>query len=171
MLRPTLAAIDLQTHLNSLVGQKCWSVIAGAGTGSTLHVFFGAQILRARPIRNRWLTEAERTHEGEFSLFVECAWRLERGNTMVCGSTDDERNDGPMVQGLAQLVGRTIEGVTLNTPVPDLTVGFDDSLRLVVFCDQTNVEAGYDNYSVRARDTIIIVGSRGVLQLEQRKVN
>ena len=152
-----------------LKGKACWSILAGAGTGSTIHLEFGAKVPRRTPLRERPRLTAEQTrYEGELDLFVQCAWRLERSRAVVCGSTDDDRNDGPMVQGLEQLVGKTVQAVDVEEPIPDFSLRLDGDLHLTVFCDQTNIETNTDNYSVRVRETIHVVAARGQLTIEKR---
>lgn len=152
-----------------LKGKLCWSVLAGAGTGATMHLEFGAKAPRRASLRERPQITSEQAHyEGELDLFVQCAWRLERSQSVLCGSTDDDRNDGPMVRGLQELVGKLIVAVDVDDPVPDLELLFGDGLRLKVFCDQTNLETNDDNYSVRLGETIYVVGCRGYTLVEQR---
>lgn len=115
------------------------------------------------------LTAAEAANEGELDLFVECAWRLERGDEVVCGSTDDNRNDGPMVTGLSLLIEKTVNMIEISTPVPDVNLHFAADLCLRIFCDQTNLETNRDNYSVRVGDTIIAVAARGPIVIEKRQ--
>jgi hypothetical protein len=69
--------------------------------------------LRKRPR----ITDEQARYEGELDLFVQCAWRLEREDTVLCGSTDDNRIDGPMVRGLAALVGRVVVEVDVGLVV------------------------------------------------------
>jgi hypothetical protein len=159
---------DLRDAMNQLVGVKCWSVIAGAGTGSAVHFALGSPVPRAHPLRNPNLSELQRTHKGEFSLFVQCAWRLEARHEVLCGSTDDDANSGSMVAGLAQLVGKWITAIAVSRPIPDATVNFSDGMCLRVFCDQTNLDLAYPNYSVGNRDVSVVVGARGVIHLEQK---
>jgi hypothetical protein len=95
--------MKLAAALNLLRGQVCWSVLAGAGTGSTMHLEFGTKVPRKVPLRDRpQITPTQARYEGEFDLFVECAWRLEFGTTVLCGSTDDDRNDGAHGLGITQ---------------------------------------------------------------------
>lgn len=163
------SAQDLTTALGLLEGQVCWSVLAGAGTGSAMHLEFGGKIPRRVPLRDRpHITREQARYEGEFDLFIQCAWRLEVGATVLCGSTDDDRNDGDMVIELRGLEEKTVLALSVEHPVPDLSITFEGGLRLKVFCDQTNLETNDENYSVRVGDTIHVVGARGQIVLEKR---
>ena len=159
---------ELRAQLLLLVGKRCWSVKAGAGTGSTLHLEFGRRIPRTTAVPNRMLRQSEQRHEGELDLFIECAWRLEQFAVVVCGSTDDDRNDGPMVLGLARLVDKAVVAIEILDPIPDLVVRFEDGFCLRAFCDQTNLATNDDNYSVRSGNTILAVGTRGLIDIERR---
>jgi hypothetical protein len=161
----------LRAALSQLVDKECWSVVAGRGTGSTIHMALGRRVPRRAPLLNETLSALERTHEGEFDLFIESAWRLERGAEVLCGSTDDDDNDGAMVAGLGQLVGKRVLSVVVCTPVPDFAMRLEDELCLNVFCDQTNLKTTSDNYSVRFGDTIVAVTVRGRIVEEIRRSN
>jgi hypothetical protein len=115
-----------------LVQKECWSVIAGRGTGSTIHLALGERVPRRVVVTNQHLSLDERTNEDEFDLFIESAWRLEREAEVLCGSTDDDENEGAMVAGLLQLVGKRVLSVDVGTPVPDLAVRFQEELCLKV---------------------------------------
>ena len=164
-----LSLSKLKEALTLLNGKECWSVVAGAGPGSDIHLEFGAKIPPRVPLRERSrLTAEQARYEGELDLFIQCAWRLESAQSVLCGSTDDDRNDGPMVQGLAALKGRTVRGIEVADPIPDFELHFDGDLRLKVFCDQTNVETNDDNFSLRLGETIYAVAARGHLAIEKR---
>ena len=81
----------LQSMVDDLLEQKCWSVIAGEGTGSHVSLQLGAKRLLRIPNRNQFLSEIERTHEGEFVVFLKmCAWRLDGPNSVICASTSSK---------------------------------------------------------------------------------
>ncbi len=151
-----------------LIGKPCWAFYAGPSTGSIVSFDFGEKIPRRVPLLNPKLSEDERYHFGEVSLFIECAWRLDSSDTVICGSTDSNDNEGPMQRGLELIVGRTVKSVKVEPPACDLTIGLDGNFTLKVFCDQTNVEEGYDNYSLHVKDRIYIVGPRGRIRYELR---
>jgi hypothetical protein len=164
-----LSVSELRDALVLLKGKECWSIVAGAGTGSAIHLEFGAKVPRRVPLRERPRLSAEQVcYEGEIDLFVQCAWRLERSQSVICGSTDDDRNDGPMVEGLSELRGMTVQDVDVSDPIPDFELRLTGDMRLKVFCDQTNIETNIDNYSVRVGETIYVVASKGQLATEKR---
>jgi len=160
-------AEDLLTQLRSLIGKPCWAFYAGESTGPDVIFDFGRKIPRTVPLLNRHLTEEQRYYEGEVSLYITCAWRLDSESEVICGSTDSAAEDGPMVRGLRALVGRTVESTEIVTPGFDLTLRFNGNLALKIFSDQTNLEDEYDNYSVHLKKhKIYIVGVRGRIRCE-----
>lgn len=157
----------LQSILDALIQQRCWSVIAGEGTGSHVSLQFGEKRRMRIPIRNPLLSEIERTHEGEFSVFLKmCGWRLDGLNSVICASTSSNEAGGPMLSGLHHLIGEKIIRAQAMHPGKDMELLFSGDFCLRVFCDQT--EDGYDNYSLRhSGDSIVAVGPKGVIQVER----
>ena len=127
------------TALQEIKNQRCVWFSAGEGTGSVVMLDFGELEQRPRPLRNRSVPGVRRTHHGRIGLLIESAWRLDTKSSVLCGSTDSNCPDCDMVQGLEQLVSCTVKTVRLNLPALDLAVGFENGLRLRVFCDQTNL--------------------------------
>lgn len=160
---------EFKQQIHSLVGQPCWSVVAGEGTGSIIALDFGKKIPRVVPLTNLHLTEDQRYFKAEMSLFIECAWRLDSHNGVICGSSDSDVNDGPMVRGLALIVDQKVGSVELAEPFWDLTIRFTGDLLLKIFCDQTNVEEEVSNYSLHLEDKLYTVGPRGKLDCGGRR--
>ena len=50
-------------ELNKLVGEECWGVVGGAGTGSVISLAFGKQFPRNIPLKNPYVTEVVRNYE------------------------------------------------------------------------------------------------------------
>lgn len=155
--------------LNKVVGTPCIGFTAGAGTGSVVAVEFGSRRPRLRPLTNQFLTEDQRLGESEYSLFVECAWRLDSAKEVVCGAWDDNSAGGIMLNGLQLLVGRALGSFRLTEPGFDLELHFDGDRIFKVFCDQVNEHDAYDNYSVFSQQEIFIVGTKSHLRKEERR--
>jgi hypothetical protein len=58
--------------------------------------------------------------EGERSLFIECAWRVESSTEVLCASGIDVAVDD--VTALVELQGSTVERVELASPSLDLVL-------------------------------------------------
>ncbi len=159
---------DLTESLQALIAKKCSRFYAGPSTGSDIDLHFGIETTICVPVSRPSLPEGLKLAQGEISLFIECAWRLDSETEVICGSTDSNDNDGPMQRGLALVVGRVVKSVKVELPAGDLTVRFSGDIALGVFCDQTNLEEGNDNYSLHVKDRIFIVGPRGRIRSEPR---
>lgn len=155
--------------VHQLRSLRCLGTIAGPGTGSVISVHFGQPIPLSRPSRNENLPPLFRTHEGEFILFVDCVWRLDSPEIVVCGAWDDNSPGGPMLTGLSKMQGATIEAIEGPVrPALDLGLVLDNSHTLRIFCDQVNTVDATDNYSLFTRSGSFTVGPRSVLRSEAR---
>lgn len=76
---------EFRKSLNSLIGQPCWSVIAGRGTGSVISLHFGNKLPLQQPIKNSYLSEEQRKYEGELILFIQCVWRIDSEVEVIGG--------------------------------------------------------------------------------------
>jgi hypothetical protein len=155
---------ELRAALQGLVGLPCWSVVAGRGTGSVASLRFGAKIARERPLTNLHLTDDERAFTSEHGLFIQSAWRLDAALDVVCSWQDSNEPGGPMVSGLASLVGRTVTAFELRAPAHDLTIWFGADRRLSVFCDVLPDSSG--DYTVFIPGGSISAGPVGVIDRE-----
>lgn len=63
-------ATSVNSFFDALIGKRCWSIIAGPGTGSMASLAFGEKIRRSRPLRNPTLSSDQRELDGEFVVFV-----------------------------------------------------------------------------------------------------
>jgi hypothetical protein len=85
---------DLSLMIKELVGRHCIGFTAGESTGSVVDVEFEPRRPRRRPLANQNLTEEQRTGDPEYSILVECLWRLDAEMYVVCGSWDDNASGG-----------------------------------------------------------------------------
>ena len=138
---------DFRAAVSRLEGKRCWSVLAGSGTGSHFILDLGEKVPRDYRIENPTLTVVQRTFRGELSLFVECAWRLDSKSSVICGWGDSNGPNGDLVRGLQLSCGRRVTRVSLRHPAQDLEGCFGD-LVLRVFCDQTSPLSHGSNYSI-----------------------
>ena len=162
-------SVEFEEALNRLVGQLCWGVSAGVGTGSVVDLKIGRKILRKIPVRNPHLGQLQRKYDSEYAIFIHCVWRVDSKSKIVCGCWDDNTENGEMLAGLRRLVGSTITSVNVKNPAWDLDLTFSNGLVLRVFCDSVNLVDMDDNYSVFLPEGIFTVGTRGKLLKQQRE--
>ncbi len=156
--------------VNQLVGEVCWGVTAGPGTGSMVNFSIGEKIERERASANPHLGPDEAKYTGEYSLFVQnCAWRLlkKRGG-IICTSKSENSRGGELVRGVNRMRGRRIVGTNLDSASLDLRISLEDSLTLCLFCDCMDDEEDGENYSIFTPDRVYIVGPRSQLIIEER---
>lgn len=158
----------LENALLAFRGKKCWSVIAGEGSGSLITLAFGLKQHRIKSLKNQHLTNEQRNFEGEFELYVECAWRLETTTSVICTSTSSNRRGDAMMNGIEKIVGKTVAEVRLTYPAADIKIDFDSGLSLVVFADQANEVDQYCNYAISTNSEIIVNGAKSLISLQAR---
>jgi hypothetical protein len=160
---------DFISTLQHLVGKNCWGFVAGEGTGSVVALDFGDRVKRDRPLKNPHLTREQRENSAELSLLVQCAWRLDSPEQVICSAWDSNVADGPMLAGLQRVVGKNVYSVVVDVVSLDLTLRFDAGLCLKIFCDRVNVDEDEDNYSFYTPTRTFAVGARSHLSIEPRK--
>jgi len=144
--------------------KHCWSITGGEGTGSVIGIDCGEKIPRKKKLVNPHLTDEQRLYKSELSLLIWSAWRLDSENGVICSSTDDNSNNGPMITGLKQLIGKKIRNVSIATPMHDMTILFDEGYVLNIFCDQCENE----NYSFFTTSKIYTVEAKGEISAEEQ---
>jgi hypothetical protein len=160
--------VHLEAELSKMIGRRCWSIVAGPGTGSVVSLGLGDKVRRTKPLTNSHLSYDQRMFESEFEIFIESFWRLDGPSQVICGGWDDNRPEGPMLTGLRRLEGKELLDSHVSDPGLDLVLCFEDDLRLRVFCDQINEADQGDNYSVVTPEFESIVGTRSLLQRLRR---
>jgi len=157
---------DLKSNLYKLINKECWGFVAGKGTGSVFSLRIGEKIPLEEPVDNPNLPEDIRNNESEFSLFVECVWRIDSNKKIICGAWDDNSKNGKMLKGLKMLMNSTITAVNIYEPAFDLIIEFSSGVFLKIFCDQINEVDEYDNYTFFTPSGWITVGTRSKLTVE-----
>lgn len=158
-----LAAADM------LIGKTCWGIVAGANTGSVLDLHLGQKLLRRHPVANPALSADLRQYRGELAVFIQCAWRLEDKEKVICSWGEDFSDGGPLRKGINLFLNQDVEHVDIRRPSFDLTLYFRNSLTLQVFCDQTELSEEHGmNYVLFAPGYSYTVATRSQLVREER---
>lgn len=154
VLRSTPRA--LRAGLRRLVGQPCWKARGGGpNIGQWFYLYFGEKV----PDGN---FRGVQRFTSERYLSLECAWRLETAQEVICSSADHADLDGPMVEGMSRLEGASVTAVSITAPAWDLAIAFDNGLHLKVFCEET-LNTNYENYSLRLPSGRHLVVHGGVI--------
>jgi hypothetical protein len=124
----------LLRDLSALVGEECWGVVCGEGSGSVLGLRIGVRTLKPKPINNPHLSELVQLYDGAYSMLLWCPWRIDSDSKVVAGSHMSNANDGPMVNGSQSICGQRITAVTCFTPAFDLRLDFENKHSLVIHC-------------------------------------
>jgi hypothetical protein len=163
--RSTASRGEITASLERLLGEECWAIIAGSGTGSVILLDLGAKLRREVPLRNDALSDEERNFEAPYSVHIWSSWRVERGAAVV-GSWAALPAEGWWERsGLALIKGRRLTGYELGDPVPDLRLEFDD-VRLSVFADTLAVDDEDCAFTLRTPTDVYLAFSNGSLQRE-----
>ena len=158
----------LLRELAAIVGEECWGVVGGEGTGSVILLSIGERTIRPRPLRNPHLSDLVRRYDSAYSLRIGCPWRIDSPSEVVSGSHMVNANDGPMVNGLASICGQNISAVVCCAPAFDLTIRFENQHALVIHCSE--IDMAYDTcYSFGAPAGHYMVGFDGKVWFEGRE--
>lgn len=153
----------VQELMSRLQGKVCWYTLAGKGTGSIVQLYLGDKVPRRTPIRNDKLPASAREFDPEYSLLVYCAWRLDGATQPITSWREPEDNDGPMVRGLAELHGETIQAVEVLEPAWDLFLRFTGGKTFRVFCDRAVFEKDDINWFMLGQASFCITVKQGSL--------
>ncbi len=158
--------VDVNGLVQSIQGLRCWYVSCGGCTLPTFQLSLGDKLRRARPINNPAQSEEFRQFEGEASLLVWCAWRLDGADGPLTSSDDA---DASVTTHLQRLVGARVEAVAVTTAACDLTLSFSGDLTLRVFCDHVPGEPSFDgNWQLRLKAVALYVGPGARIKTEAR---
>lgn len=157
---------ELQARVESLKGLTCWYVSCGGCVGASFELALGKKVLRESPLKNSAHSIEFRNFKGEANLLVWCSWRLDGPDAPLTSSDDSQES---LVRELQQLVGASVESVTLTKPAWDLALGFSNGLQLRVFCDHVPGDPSFDgNWDLSRQDVGVYVGPGTRLRIEVR---
>jgi hypothetical protein len=151
---PTITETEFSQHAHTLLGFTVRRV--KNSFGSALYLKLGAPDLLPP-------TVLDQTVAATVSVYWD--WRLEDTCTILCGSSN-RRSEFKLI--LEQLVGLTITELSLEIPLPDLTVGFSNgwrlrSMSLVAGDPQWHIDLP-DNSTLRGRGGRLVHSLKPVLE-------
>jgi hypothetical protein len=157
---------ELGRLIPALNGLECWYVSCGGAAGTTFQLALGGKIRRSIPLTNPAHTEEYRQFEGEASLLVWCAWRLD-GLDRPLTSWDD--TDESVKAGLERLLGTRVDSIEVVPPAWDMEINFSNSLCLRVFCDHVPGEPSFDgNWDLSIQNVTAGIGPGAKYTIEDR---
>ncbi len=122
----TALAIDEANRKLALLANMPVSV-AWKGNGTTIFLELGDLALQ----------DGRRGPKGEVTIYVGWDWRVEQGSRVRFGSSNSRPE---MADGIATLVGSTVDSATIGGVVPELSMVFSDGSRLqsAAMCGDTS---------------------------------
>jgi hypothetical protein len=164
-IRSTASHNDIEAILERIVGEECWAIIAGPGTGTVILLDLGAKLPRVEEVDNPNLSEDECKFEAPYSIQVWCAWRVEVAGRVVGSAVALPETGWWERSGLAQVRGRRLTSFELSMPIPDLRLHFGD-VTLSMFADTLSEDDRDCAFTVRTSDDVYVVFANGDLQRE-----
>lgn len=123
-----------RNEVKKLKGTKFWGIVGGRGTGSVISLSFGEMYPKEISSNNSSLSDAVRNNDSEYSLMVDCPWRIEDGEVVICGSHHSNEVDGPFQSTFERVVGTKVTSVYCNAPAYDLMLGLSNGIFIKIFC-------------------------------------
>jgi hypothetical protein len=146
---------EIRVRLQSIVGQRCWHVVAGGSAGSTFALALGKRVPRSAPLKHA-RSEEFRNNDGEYNFLVWCSWRLD-GELEALASSDQEPET--IARALAILVDQTILSLTCSARAWDLCLEFSKGHKLIIFCDHLPEDASIEqNWELWCGGEALLVG-------------
>ncbi|MCI0463037.1 MAG: hypothetical protein L0Z62_39320 [Gemmataceae bacterium] len=147
---------ELEQLVASVRSLRCWYVSCGGAAGPTFQLALGDKLPRRTPLKNLAHPEEYRRFEGEMNLLVWCSWRLDAPDRPLTSSDDSPEG---VARELGNLVGASVEAVSLTAPAWDLVLSFSGGRLLRIFCDHVPGDPSFDgNWELWGRDHAALVG-------------
>jgi len=157
---------ELGKLMSALKGLTCWDVSYGGAAGSTFQLALGEKVHLLLPPETTKHSDTIPRFEGEASILVWCAWRLDTPDDTL--TSWDDTNES-IEAGLTRLIGARLESVEVFPPAWDMNIEFSNRLYLHVFCDHVPGDPSFDgNWDVRIKNTIITAGPGARYVVEER---
>jgi hypothetical protein len=157
---------ELDGAIRSLEGLECWEVSCGGAAGSTFQLALGKKVPLPAPSKKTKHSHAFPEFEGEASILVWCAWRLD-GSDGPLTSWDDTKES--IEEELTKLTSSRIESIEVIPPAWDMNIKFSNSLCLRVFSDHVPGDPSFEgNWDLRTPSAFIAVGPGARYRVEER---
>jgi hypothetical protein len=75
--------------------------------------------------------DAKRNHpQGEFSIMLDCSWRIEKSRSILVGSLATHAR---IEEQLNKLIGSRVKEIGLFSALPEIMISFDSNIRFLSF--------------------------------------
>jgi hypothetical protein len=155
-----------QSMVRTVIGRTCWSAIASVKTDWVIALDLGEKVRRAMRLANPRLSFLQRTYEGEHSFLIECTWRLDGEREVIASCFDSNQPGGLMHRALADLEGRAVSDVRIESVGCDLLLSFEGGLVLRTLATETDPRRKRGNWSFWSPEGLVTIGPRGALSIE-----
>jgi hypothetical protein len=116
--------------ISKIVGMKILRYSAGENTGSIVNFEIGDILKEKKVGKYKFL-------EGDYSIMINCSWRIVKNGLIIATAKDINYANGPMLIGLESLIDRKIIRIKLSSHF-DLAISLEDTIELNIFCDISN---------------------------------
>jgi hypothetical protein len=129
-------------------------------------VALGENVPLPAPSKKTRYSNAIPQFEGQASVLIWCAWRLDGADGPLTSWDDAEQS---IKAGLAKLVGSRIDTLDIAPPAWDMDITFSNSLCLRIFCDHVPGEPSFDgNWDIRTTTTSVAAGPGANIKINNR---
>ena len=144
------------------VGRACVAALPYSASGGSLHLHFEKLIIRPNLLSNPHLPLELRSHMGEYTILVQCEWRLQQFGKTIATSV------GPTNE-INRIVDHRLLSVLVAPTEPyDLSLLFDNDIAIDIFCNCDSTSS-VDNYCVYAVDSHVAYNAtEGVVTINSR---
>lgn len=159
---------ELRFAVEDLANKRCWGIAVGGLAPYVVSLCMGKKIKRQIQIKNPILPLDQQMYDGEIALLVDCSWRLDSTNGVICSWIEANREPVSIASKLEILRDKSIESADLSLPGMDICINFSGALALRVFCDRMSSGEDSDNYILYTPEWNYVVGVGSQVTREPR---
>ncbi len=155
--------------LGTVRGQPIWSGVAGPRDDYVLTLEIGEKRRRVSRLGAQELSFNKRTFEGAFGFIIECPWRFESSDQVLCSCFELLEPTGRGPREIAGMADAVIEDVAIIAPAYDLLIQLSGGLRIFAFSSETNPKKKRNNWSFWSQRHLLTIGPKGTVALRDRQ--
>jgi len=152
----------LKVELDKLIDKKVLEVNAGSGGGSIINIEFGESLNISPKSFGSY-----KIFEGDFSIMIYCAWRLESNESVLTSWNEDNSDNGPIVTNLKNLINNRVISYEISD-LFDLKIFFEEQKALTIFCDLSTEQEFECNWFLRNNNNIYSITNKYICEQEAK---